>query len=138
MLDTDDLVYDDNQQVCQDLGGFLPEPRDERENQFLFSLDAETFSLGMTDRLQEGEWLWDSDGQPVTWTKWISKEPNGKNRENCVAVWTDGEWQDVSCLSNHNIRARSTRLICQRNPGEWTLLREAFLLAGVKICIIKI
>ena len=71
MLDIDDLVYEDNQRACHDLGGFLPEPRYEVENQFLDNLQTDTFALGMTDRDVEGQWVWDSDGSPVIWTGWI-------------------------------------------------------------------
>ena len=128
--DIDDLVHDHNQQVCHNLGGFLPEPRDEQENTFLDSLGTSAFLLGMSDRGQEGQWVWDSDGSPVTWTNWdsidkggLTDEPNNAGRdEHCAKMFkqyrpnTDS-WNDVKCESTSNIRNGATSLICQRNPG---------------------
>ena len=132
--DTDDLVYDVNKQACQNLGGFLPEPRDEAENQFLDSLGSHSFMLGLNDKVTEGQWVWDSDGSPVTWKNFIrwsdgDQEPNGGQPEYCVFMLrqyvssrgghrTDG-WVDYDCKSYASIRAAPTSLVCQRNPGEF-------------------
>ena len=53
VLDTDDIKHDQVQQQCHIHGGFLPEPRDEKDNQFLDSLDTDTFLLGLTDSAVE-------------------------------------------------------------------------------------
>ena len=134
MLETNDLVHDDNQQMCQDLGGFLPEPRDEKENQFLDSLDADTFLLGLTDKVSEGHWVWDSDGSPVSWASWLMslngiKEPDGGLQQNCVAMirkWQSHKpghrsegWFDIYCPSYEDLKNIPTSLVCQRNPGEF-------------------
>ena len=134
VLETDDLVYDDLQQVCHNHGGFLPEPRDEAENQFLDSLGTEMFTLGMTDRDVEGQWVWDSDGSPVTWKTWVhwtdyGSIPNGGTGKNCALMlrhlqseWrghrTDG-WADYSCTSDSALKTLPKSLICQKNPGMW-------------------
>ena len=133
MLDTDDLVHDDNQQVCHDLGGFLPEPRDEGENQFLDSLGTGTFVLGLTDRDVEGQWIWDSDGSPVTWKSWIVwhsglSEPYGGERENCAVMAkqlasdqaghrSEG-WADYPCQSIKYEGQPKPSLVCERPPGK--------------------
>ena len=134
VLDTDDLVHDDNQQVCHSHGGHLPEPRDVTENQFLDSLGTEMFTLGMTDLLVEGQWVWDSDGSPVTWAGWIFSEPNGGTGENSALMvrnmyssyaehksdgWIDyGYAKDKKLSSDSNPKS----LICQREPGMCTSL----------------
>ena len=125
-----DLVYDDNKQACHDLGGFLPEPRDERENQFLDSLCTDMFQLGLTDRDVEGQWVWDSDGSLVTWESWIWNEPDGGLNENCMVMartWQTSKaghrsegWIDVLCQSELEYYTNFPKnLICQRNPGEF-------------------
>ena len=132
--DTHDLVYDHIQQRCDNLGGFLPEPRDEQENQFLDWLDTDMFALGMTDRKVEGQWVWESDGSPVTWTNWVywpkyrEIEPNGGTYQNCALMlrysetWADGHkhdgWGDYPCNSSDVVRREKRSLICQK--GMWT------------------
>ena len=118
--DTDDLVYDVNKQACQNLGGFLPEPRDEAENQFLDSLGSDMFTLGMTDRVVEGQWVWESDGSPVTWTGWVRLGTNDPEpvivlrrlNSHYAGHRTDG-WADIPCDSIHFVRSnpRSRRII---------------------------
>ena len=130
VLNTDNFKYDEIQQMCHNHGGFLPEPRDQRENLFLDSLGTEMFVLGMTDRLQEGRWIWESDQTPVTWTGWIFTEPNGGSSANCAVMTgtrysqheghrTDG-WIDYNCNSREEFgRNTSKSLICQRNIGRF-------------------
>ena len=136
-MDTDDLLHDENQQVCHSYGGQLPEPRDEGENKFLDSLGTGAFLLGMTDTETEGQWVWDSDGSEVNWKNWMdwstdSDEPYRGDEENCVVMaqdmWnniaghkSDG-WVDVPCDdSGYYIGiqhgSKATSLICERNPG---------------------
>ena len=136
VLDTNHLAHDDLQQECHNLGGFLPEPRNEQENTFLDSLGVDTFVLGMTDRDVEGQWVWESDGSLVSWTRWVQwiasnggipQEPDGGAREGCALMMRqtvshrrghrpDG-WIDFSCPY---LRSLPKNLICQRNPGMCT------------------
>ena len=135
VLETDDLVYEDNKQACQGLGGFLPEPRNEQENQFLDSLGADTFVLGITDKLVEGQFVYDSDGSPVSWAAWVqwvdyNVEPSGHRTENCVfmvrevrtddAGYRSDGWADYICGSTSSQRSRPSSLVCQRDPGMCT------------------
>ena len=127
VLDTDDLIHDDLQQVCHNYGGYLPEPRDEHDTTFLDNLGTGAFPLGMSDTVTEGLWVWDSDGSPVTWNRWVMVEPNGGRKENCLLVLrqilsghsghrTDG-WADMPCESSDGIRGFDTSLICERKSG---------------------
>ena len=142
VLDTDDLVYDVIQQVCHNHGGFLPEPRDEAENTFLDSLGTEMFTLGMTDRDVEGQWVWDSDGSLVTWTKWVQytgskPSPNGGDVENCALMMrnfnsqadghTSDSWGDYRCGSTSFWNSKPISLVCQKNPGMWKLYKQDLL-----------
>ena len=134
VLDTDHFKYDVIQQVCHNHGGFLPEPRDQGENLFLDSLGTEMFALGMSDRLEEGRWVWESDQTPVTGRGWIWDEPNGGSSNNCAVMTrtrysqhaghrTDG-WIDYNCDSREDFgRGTPKSLICQRNTGMCTLSR---------------
>ena len=76
--------------ICAEKGGYLPEPKDELENNFLDSLTSTTFYLGMTDSAVEGDWVWESDTTEVTWKNWVdwsntnNDPPNGGTAENCA------------------------------------------------------
>ena len=143
VLDTDELVYDVNKQTCHNLGAFLPEPRDELENQFLDLLGADTFLLGLTDKVTEGQWVWDSDGSPVTWGSWITwanggSEPDGGVQQNCMVMarnWQSNEgghrsegWMDTNCQSPEIYRDIPKSLVCQRGEfGNCALGKVSFL-----------
>ena len=139
MLHTDDLAHDDNQQVCHNHGGFLPEPRDEHDNQFLNNLDTDMFTLGMNDGLMEGQWDWESNGSPVTWKTWVhwtdhGSVPNGGRGKNCALMlrhtqnyWRGHRteaWADYSCMSDSFLITQPKSLICQRITGRWNFLER--------------
>ena len=131
-MNTDSLIYDVIKQVCDNHGGYLPEPRNQRENKFLHNLGTGAFLLGMSDSETEGEWVWDSDGSEVGWQNWMDfsslpDEPNGGDNENCAVfaqqIYSDiaghrtDRWADVPCDSDIYVGSKPTSLICERNPG---------------------
>ena len=79
------------------------------------------FYIGLTDHNEEGVWKWASSGRTLNETAlesygygygnngWAHNEPNGKKREDCVAVglgmWnSDGsDLYDIECTSKLNI-----------------------------------
>ena len=128
-------MYKDIKKTCHKHGGFLPEPRDQGENQFLTNLTTGIFALGITDKEVEGQWLRDSDRSPVTWFGWVNrtdtrKEPNGGVREDCVVMLRQVEtasgpvdgWGDYDCGSHIVIKGKPQSLICQRKSGMCTQL----------------
>ena len=62
--------------------------------------------------LKEGQWIWNEDFTPMTYTNWNKGEPRGGTRENCVALFGqkkyDGKWLDRSC-------AASLQFLCKKN-----------------------
>ena len=127
------MVHDHLQQVCRSHGGMLPEPRSEEENQFLNSLGSDMFTLGMTDREKEGQWIWDSDQSPVNYSSWYLAQkkpaPNGGTYENCARMIrryggkktkdNRADWDDYACYWRSRV---PKSLVCQRLPGMWPLL----------------
>lgn len=107
------LSVTEGQARCRAISGVLPEPRDQRDNEFLANLSTTTILLGLSDRGSEGRWAWHSDGSQVTWMTWIhwerfESEPNGGERENCAVMPREeyvrlGEeydrrgWEDIQC-----------------------------------------
>ena len=129
VLDIDHLRYDELKQQCHNHGAILPEPRNETQNLFLDKLGSHKFALGMTDRVEEGTWVWESDGTPVTWFKWWGNyhpnEPDGGSAENCAFMFSIGygPWLDYNCSKPRHKPRQGARnsLVCQRNIGMWTL-----------------
>ena len=83
----------------------------------------------MTDRDDEGTWLWDSDHTPVIWTNWANwthyaDEPNGQTRQNCAVLMNYyepnhvigsplGIWGDMDCANNEEVPCR--QIVCQKD-----------------------
>ena len=96
-METTTLNYDSVTRMCRNIGAILPEPRSERERDFLRNLTSDNFLLGLRDTQTDGQWVWDSDGTALAWTSWLSGEPNGGTSENCVRDRRDYDWHDVTC-----------------------------------------
>ena len=125
------MDYNTNQQTCKNIGGHLPEPRNEQENLFLNSLGSEMFTLGINDEEVEGQWVFDSDGSPLTWFSWAKfrdypDAPNGGRNQNCAMMrrnfdsqhvgHRDQDWGDFWCNSKSQDQPKS--LICEQPAGE--------------------
>ena len=117
--------------MCGNIGGHLPEPRDEQENLFLDSLGADTFVLGINDKMVEGQWVFDTDGLPLTWLSWVKwvpeKYPDAprEGRDgNCAAMLChqsetvaghrSQDWRDFACSSTDYMEEGKKSLVCQK------------------------
>ena len=131
VLITSTLNLDQNKGTCASYNAILPEPRTEEENDFLDSLDAQLFPLGLNDKEEEGVWRWDSDGSNVTWKYWAEfesfpRDPNGGRTENCVVMikhssmfasfqlTSSSSWSDVPCIG---LFRTNKNLVCQKVEG---------------------
>ena len=120
------MFHDRYRHLCDDQGGKLPEPRNEKENDFLDSLNTEMFVLGINDKVVEGTWVFDSDNSKVRWTKWARYDsiPNEGRDGNCAfmtrnyrsqeLLHTKDAWSDYPCADTfyNNI---PHQLVCERN-----------------------
>ena len=135
VLETSTLNFEQNKGTCASYNAILPEPRTEGENEFLDSLNAQLFPLGLNDKEEEGVWRWDSDGSLVRWFYWAkfrgySPDPNGGRNENCVAMnkhhahtlllTSPASWVDIPC-DPVLMQIATKNLVCQKLGGMYRL-----------------
>ncbi|XP_035684102.1 perlucin-like protein [Branchiostoma floridae] len=101
--------------TCSSGGGTLAIPRDAGINTFLINLknavDSKAwFWFGLTDRDQEGSWVW-ADGVALGhFNQWGPGRPdNATKNEDCALYWPqkDNKWSDFPCSET------SLKFICQ-------------------------
>ncbi|XP_072484092.1 pulmonary surfactant-associated protein A-like [Notamacropus eugenii] len=87
-------------EICAKAGGTIATPRNEEENSAImnFVKKYNTYAyLGLTEGKTPGEFYY-LNGSLVEYTNWYPGEPAGKGLEPCVEMYTDGTWNDRSCL----------------------------------------
>ncbi|CAO2637827.1 Pulmonary surfactant-associated protein D [Lemmus lemmus] len=92
--------FADAQEVCRQAGGQLASPRSAAENaaiQQLITAHNKPAFLSMTDERTEGKFTYPT-GEALVYSNWAPGEPNNKGgAENCVEIYTNGQWNDQSC-----------------------------------------
>jgi len=63
--------------------------------------------LAGTDEANEGTWISQYTGQPLRYQNWVPGEPNSGRVENCIAVYSAGNFLDFNCLW-------SFRVMCEK------------------------
>ncbi|NXJ75847.1 SFTPA protein, partial [Trogon melanurus] len=84
---------------CEEAGGTLATPTNEEENKAILGIVKEYNQyayLGIKESETSGQFKCLRGGN-LRYTKWRSQEPNGKGREKCVEMYTDGSWNDKKC-----------------------------------------
>uniref|UniRef100_A0A8C5PT95 Pulmonary surfactant-associated protein A n=1 Tax=Leptobrachium leishanense TaxID=445787 RepID=A0A8C5PT95_9ANUR len=85
--------------TCNAVGGIIVTPRNEEENKAILNIvkayNRYTY-LGITEGEIPGVFHY-YDGTPLNYTHWRKNEPGGRGKENCVEMYTDGQWNDKTC-----------------------------------------
>ncbi|NWX82895.1 SFTPA protein, partial [Nothoprocta ornata] len=84
---------------CEEAGGTLATPMNEEENNAILRIVKQYNKyayLGIKETETFGQFS-SMNGIPVNYTKWHRYEPNGKGKEKCVEMYTDGSWNDKTC-----------------------------------------
>ncbi|NXU51816.1 SFTPA protein, partial [Turnix velox] len=87
---------------CEEAGGSVATPTNEEENKAILSI-VKQYNRYAYLGIKEGETLGQFksiNGMPLNYTKWQQYEPNGKGKEKCVEMYTDGSWRDRKCNLN--------------------------------------
>ena len=113
------------QQICQQTGGYLAEINTEEEYTHLLNFLKTSIPegrpnamLGATDREEEGNWVYLTSGDPVSFTQWYTGYGNMGSRGgtyNCMyLIWNQDEgMHDWQCY-----RSTVMRFVCERNIGK--------------------
>ncbi|XP_036054531.1 pulmonary surfactant-associated protein D [Onychomys torridus] len=92
--------FEDAREVCRQAGGQLASPRSAAENaaiQQLITAHNKAAFLSMTDMDTEGKFTYPT-GEPLVYSNWAPGEPNNNGgAENCVEIFTNGQWNDKVC-----------------------------------------
>ena len=101
--------FDDASETCSTVGGKLPGPKtkainDEIATEAINVLGSGNgYWLGINDAAKEGTWVYNSDGQEISWSNWRSGEPNEGSSRNCAMSLGNnsptyhGLWWDYIC-----------------------------------------
>ncbi|KAM4636541.1 uncharacterized protein O3C94_017643 [Discoglossus pictus] len=106
-----EVDFEASQSTCGTLGAGLATPMNDQENDAILSIVKEFnryVYLGITEGPQNGQFHY-LDGAPLNYTRWRKNEPNGKGKEPCVEMYTDGNWNDKSC-NQYRLTVRGTQV----------------------------
>ena len=88
--------------ICLQLNGDLASINNDEEDRLLSSMPTmwpktvgSGYWIGLNDVQKKGNFSW-SDGSLVSFTKWLTNEPNSSD-EDCVAYDRDNGWYDMQC-----------------------------------------
>ncbi|CAH1270774.1 PXDN [Branchiostoma lanceolatum] len=117
--------------TCAADGGTLAMPRGPISNKFLIYLknavdNNAVFRFGLTDRRQEGGWMWDDNVALGSFRKWGPGEPNNAGNEDCAEYFAGSHsslshkntWNDGPCTS------ADRKFICQVKSSARGLLKS--------------
>ncbi|XP_040176618.1 pulmonary surfactant-associated protein D-like [Rana temporaria] len=94
--------YATAQNICKEVGGSLPTPRNEEENSVLQEImntkgGSSLAYIGISDSQEEGTFKYVT-GENLNFTNWGQGQPdNYANTEDCVHMYRDGKWNDIPC-----------------------------------------
>ncbi|XP_035754330.1 CD209 antigen-like protein A [Egretta garzetta] len=107
---TEMMSWSDAKETCIDQGAHLVTVNSEPEQEFLKSNinSSSTYWLGLTDQVEEGNWVW-ANGEQTSisyWNTW--KKDKDKDQKDCGSIGPDGIWNDDRCSHfNHWICEKS-------------------------------
>ena len=118
-VDTTQRTFSEVEIYCLD-GGYdgVSLPLSTQENDWIFGLSLNVWGnkpvsnysirLGGTDAQNEGTWLHDRTGAPLSYVNWAGSEPNNSGgNEHCINIIGDinynGLWQDLGCHAPSNV-----------------------------------
>ncbi|XP_056387420.1 pulmonary surfactant-associated protein D-like [Hyla sarda] len=102
----DQANYNDAKAACTSVGGQLPIPLNEDENNAVKKIRKQynlNSFLDINDLQDEGTFRY-PNGEKIRYSNWNNKEPNNDyGVEDCVEIIEGGKWNDKNCDEKHLI-----------------------------------
>lgn len=86
-------------QSCEEVGGTLAAPKNEEENKAIMDIVKQYNQyayLGIRKGEAADQFKY-INGMPLNYSNWHQHEPDGKGKEKCVEMYTDGTWNNKKC-----------------------------------------
>lgn len=86
--------------------------------------------IGLTDLVDEGEYVYSSSGLKPFYSNWEKSQPDGgvEENEDCAALHTpQRKWHDYPCSDNHSYVCKKTCKTLCVSRGTWQLFYQNFL-----------
>ena len=118
-MGTGEKTFDDATKSCQELGGFLAEPRSEELSKAVkYFHQNQNFFIGLKYNGQKDSdgnriFLWQTDNAALSWKDWDVNQPNNRNgKQYCVGLNRKYRWDDLSCELKRGY-------LCQARTGKY-------------------
>ena len=113
-------MYKNNEEItdlCEKYGGYLPEPKNTQENDFIHNLPIATnFYLGLRRDNLMATWIWQRDMSEVMWMNWDSSPNEGAIDCSGMLKSLKGtkskKWDNFVC-GDGSLR-KAVTLVCER------------------------
>lgn len=119
MVSLDKMSQPEAYEFCAIQGGSLAEPRSSTQTEYINSFINPDYHywIGLSDLVQEGHFVWESDGTTVEYSNWYEGEPNSHGNEDCVILYASFgmQWADDDCPGN-TCSGIPTHVLCQKSP----------------------
>ncbi|XP_069737702.1 hepatic lectin-like [Phaenicophaeus curvirostris] len=107
---TETMSWPDAEEICTDQGAHLVIINSDLEQEFVKDNinSSSTYWLGVTDQLQEGNWVW-INGERTSISYWnMLNENKDRDQKDCGIIGPGGIWNDDRC-------SYSNRWICEKS-----------------------
>ena len=104
--------------ACQQLGGFLAEPRSDYISNVITFFDfQEPFFIGLREKDGDGDFRWQTDWSTLSYTDWDVGQPDRPEHwpKDCVTINKNDRWDDKNCYVKREY-------LCQAKLQWYTLL----------------
>lgn len=121
LVGQDRMAFSDAGNFCEENGGSLAEPRSFGESEAINGMieSGWEYWIGVSDRREEGTFVYESDETRLSYAHWKGGEPNNRGNEDCVhlryteKLWK-GSWNDLKCTADVAYKTRPVTALCQR------------------------
>ena len=95
--------------IAMDSRSGLYQPKNEQHNnlthEWMVQLGVTTTTpvwIGINDKVRENHFAYTKSGSQISFTNWITGQPDGGTGQNCVAIDdAEAKWRDLPCKETH-------------------------------------